>query len=123
MIGLIILQIFLVSAPPPPTQAEAVRILQASAGLSNVARWPDPAPARGPRIAVTWATGPTLGPWERPAPLPATRLDGSPLWLPPAVYGLPPWWAGLSSGGLNPYSPGRCQNCNQPVSGHKPPGR
>lgn len=122
MIGLLILQLFVVQAPPPPTQAEALRILRESPGLSNVANWPEPRPAAGPRVTFSGATGPTLGPWDWPAPRPATRLDGSPLWLPPAVYGLP-WWAQLSSSGLILNTGPGCQKCNRADSGHKGPGR
>jgi hypothetical protein len=66
MIGLLILQIFFVSGPPP-TQAEALRILREMPSVTNVARWPEPAPAGGPRVTFTGATGPTLGPWDWPA--------------------------------------------------------
>lgn len=109
MIGLLILQIFFVSGPPP-TQAEALRVLREMPSVTNVARWPEPPAGNGPRVTFTGATGPTLGPWAWPAPLPATRLDGTPLWLPPAVYGQPAWrpgWSHLSSGEPKSVTSGR----------------
>lgn len=45
-----------------------------------------PAPT-GPRVTFTGATGPSLGPWEFPAPQPPRRLDGTLLSDPVQVYG------------------------------------
>lgn len=119
MIGLLILQLFIVKALPPPSQAEAIRILLISPGLSNAARWPAPRPPGGPRVSSTGATGPTLGPWDWPAPRPAVRLDGTPLSQPPTVYGIPNMWLGVPLWA----TPGGCQKCNQTDPGHKSPGR
>lgn len=114
----LLFQLILVQAPPPPPKAEAIRILEQSPGLSNRTHPPAPVPEGGPRVSSTGATGPTLGPWAFPAQPEPRRLDGSPFWLPPAVYGqIPfsffevPFWSMAPP----------CQKCNTHDSGQKPP--
>ncbi len=68
--------------PLPLTPAEAADVLRRSPGLSNADNWPSLPPV-GDRLTIIGGT-PWL-PW--PAERPPTRLDGTPLWLPPTVYG------------------------------------
>lgn len=111
-------QLLIVQAPPPPPKAEAIRILTESPGLSNRTNPPAPVPEGGPRVSSTGAAGPTLGPWAWPEPSEPRRLDGTPLWQPPTVYGqLPFWLFGAPFWSMVP----TCQNCNNHDSGQNPP--
>jgi hypothetical protein len=66
---------------PRPTAAEALRIFSAaSTPFIYVAPWP-----KGPTVVVI-GSGPTLGPWTMPPPVPARRLDGTLLTNPPIDY-------------------------------------
>ena len=100
---LLVAQMLIVHAPPPPPQAEAIRILRESPGLSNIVNWFPPFSTDGPRVVVINSSV-TDGPFGAfPKLPPATRLDGTPLWLPPIVYGVPyPYtpfqWAILNGG-------------------------
>lgn len=91
-----------------PTELAAV-LRDCSVCLSNVAKWPAPMPEE-PTVLVVGRPG--AASWLNfPAPSPRIRLDGSPVWLPPTVYGSPfryrmphfdtfPRSEGVSNGGL-----------------------
>lgn len=74
---------------PPLSPAEAADVLRRAPGLANLTGVGTYRPPDGPTFGTTGSRGPTAGPWDWPAPTAPRRLDGSPTWQPPAVYGLP----------------------------------
>lgn len=71
---------------PRLTPAEAADVLRRAPGLANVANQPTPIP-EGPTVVIS-GSRPGAASWlDFPAPYPARRLDGTPAWWPPTVYG------------------------------------
>jgi hypothetical protein len=72
---------------PRQTAQEAADVLRAcECPLTNAARRPGPWP-EGPTVFVA-GSRPGAASWlEWPALSPRIRLDGTPIWLPPTVYG------------------------------------
>lgn len=87
---------------PKLTPAEAAAILARSPGLSNVANWPAPMP-EGPTVVII-GSRPGASSWlDFPAPSPRYRLDGSPAWRPPVIYGGRPPYGSTFLTGRGPF--------------------